>query len=419
MSILKSLYRSIIRLKNGWTLYSHRRTIPEKVKKIRTKDRIIVLFVVSDLSLWKTEELYKAMQTHPRFEPIIGLTLLTCDSPSETIRKYNKLSEYLDEKGYTSIQLSSGSIENIRPDLAFYQQPYNGFIADSVNYMEVIKNGGLVCDVHYAFRSLAPSKKYCWVIDLPLYRYCWQIYLENDMNLEYKKISLLKGKNLFVTGIPWQDKLTKPREAFNDPWKPQGKNKKRIIYAPHHTLPDQDNLINLSCFLDVCDYMLEIAEIFSDSVQFAFKPHPFLKRKLVNLWGEEKANKYYRKWDELDNCQLVEDSYVDLFKHSDALIHDCDSFTVEYCFMKKPILYLIESHRIEVRRNDLNRCGKMAFDLHDKGITKEDIYSFITSVVEGVDTKKEDRDIFYETALVPPNGRSAVENIIDAIIGED
>lgn len=400
-------------------LYSYRRKIPKFVNKIRLKRKIKVLFVLSDLSLWKTETLYKAMLSHPRFEPILGLTLLTCDTPSEVIRKYYNLKNYILDNGYNFLELEGSLITKIEPDITFYQQPYDNFVSTTVDYSKIIKNGGLICDIHYSFRTLAIKKKNRRLVDLPLFRYCWQIYMENQLNLEYRRLSLIKGKNFVVTGIPFQDELSKPKELFYDPWKPQEKRKKRIIYAPHHTLPNKGNWLNLSCFLDVCDFMFEIANTLSDYVQFAFKPHPFLKKKLINIWGEEKTNRYYSQWDEMTNCQLVEDSYVDLFKHSDALIHDCDSFTIEYCYMNKPAMFLIHPEQIEERFHDLNRFGQKAFSLHTLGITKKDIYSFVLSVVQENDERKPERLNFYNTSLLPPNGNSAVMNIINSILNEN
>lgn len=398
-------------------LYHYRKSIPAAVVRIREKEKITVLFALSDLSVWKTENLYAAMLAHPRFEPVIGVTMLACETPVEEIRKYNAVINYLNVKGYNYIELSNEQIRQIKPDIAFYQQPYRNFISDAVFFPQIIKYGGLICDVHYSLRTLVATKENSWIIDQGLYRYCWQIYVENDMNLEYGKLSVLKGRNLVVTGVPMQDELMKPSQSFDDPWKPQCKRKKRIIYAPHHTLPDPNNLLNLSCFLDVCDYMLEIAKTFADDVQFAFKPHPYLKRKLITLWGEEKTNRYYAQWDELSNGQLVEDAYLPLFKHSDAMIHDCDSFTLEYCYIRKPVMYLVSSERVEERRNELNRFGQKAFDLHTHGFTKEDIHKFVSSVIADTDNLADKREQFYQDALIPPHGKTAVDNIIESILG--
>lgn len=399
-------------------LYTYRRKFPKILKRIREKEKIKVLYVLSDLSLWKTEDLYRAMLCHPRFEPIIGVTLLTCDTPSESVRKYESLLNYLNSSHYQYKELTQQILLDISPDITFYQQAYLSIISESIDFNQIVKNESLLCDVHYSFRTLAPIKKNNWIVDLNLYRFCWHMYLENELSLEYAKISLLKGKNMRVTGVPVQDNLIKSKNLFNDPWKPQNKRKKRIIYAPHHSLPGTSPYLNLSCFLDVCDFMFELAEFYKDEVQFAFKPHPFLRRKLINLWGEKKTEEYYFKWTEMENCQLVEDSYIELFKHSDALMHDCDSFTLEYCFMQKPIMYLIDSSNIEKRKKDLNSIGKQAFELHEYGFTKEDILAFVNSVIQGVDCKKEMREKFYKDVLTPPNGKSACENIIDTIISE-
>lgn len=39
--------------------------LPYKVHKIRNKEKITVLFLVSELSPWKTEELFLAMKDQP------------------------------------------------------------------------------------------------------------------------------------------------------------------------------------------------------------------------------------------------------------------------------------------------------------------------------------------------------------------
>jgi len=417
MYIINLIAKLSSALKNRVDLYCYRKSIPKIVERVRSKDKIKVLFVLSDLSMWKTESLYLAMLRHPRFEPILGVTLLTSDLPSEVVRKYDELILYLSQNNYSYLEISSGRIDKIKPDVAFYQQPYESYIAKNVAYPQIIKNNGLICDVHYALRSLTVSRENSWIVDESLYRYCWKLFMENELNLDYGKLSIIKGKNMVATGVPWQDELMKPKKLFTDPWKPQKKRKKRIIYAPHHTLPDQGNLINLSCFLDVCDYIFEIANEFSEEVQFAFKPHPYLKRRLVNLWGEEEANAYYEKWDELENCQLVEDAYLSLFKYSDAMMHDCDSFTIEYCYMKKPVMYLISPDRVEERKSELNRFGQKAFDLHTHGFTKEDIHAFVSAVVANIDNLADKREQFYREALIPTHGKTAVDNIIESILG--
>ena len=159
-------------------------------------------------------------------------------------------------------------------------------------------------------------------------------------------------------------------------------------------------------------------EKYKGQIQFVFKPHPFLKRKLNDFWGEEKTNDYYNRWATMDNTQIVEGDYLGLFKYSDAMIHDCVSFTIEYCYTKNPVMYLIKERDINGHRSELNEFGQRAFDLHTHGCTKEQIKAFIQMVAEGKDDKKDQRVQYYNDFLLPPCGKSACENIINAILGQ-
>ena len=47
------------------------KTIPAKVEHIRHKSVIKVVFVLHELSMWKTEALYLSMLKHERFDPVI------------------------------------------------------------------------------------------------------------------------------------------------------------------------------------------------------------------------------------------------------------------------------------------------------------------------------------------------------------
>lgn len=409
----------ITRICRFLNLLNYRLKIDKIVKQVRSKEKINVLFVLGDLSLWKTEGLYQAMSHNDRFAPIIGTTLIVKDIPSESIRKYNALLKYLKEKKYTFIEICSENIQKNKPDIVFYQQPYDDFLTPGIFFERMAANEVLICDVHYSMRTLAVKKKNKWVIDQWLYRYCWQMYVENSLTAKLGKLSMLRGANIVVTGIPVQDEFTKDANLFNNPWKEQHFEKKKIIFAPHHTIAQKSRLLNLSCFLEVCDFMQELCKKYENQVQFAFKPHPFLKTKLIDFWGEKKTQLYYDTWATMPNSQLEEGPYMDLFKHSDAMIHDCDSFTIEYCFMKKPVMFLSNPTAISERRNDLNEFGQKAFDLHTKGLLKEEVEAFILNVINGVDDLKKEREDFFFDYLVPPNGRTASENIIRAITGDE
>ena len=149
----------------------------------------------------------------------------------------------------------------------------------------------------------------------------------------------------------------------------------------------------------------------------AFKPHPLLKSQLYehSLWGKEKTDWYYSEWKNLPNTQLETGEYVDLFMTSDAMIHDCGSFTVEYHHTLNPVMYLINGKE---HTGMMNSFAKEAYDLHYKGTDVQDIRNFIKKIVlEGDDYLLEKRKSFFDSYLVSPNQQSAADNIIHAILG--
>lgn len=382
--------------------------IPIKVFFIRKKNIVKVAFIISDLGKWKTECLYVAMAKNSRINPIILVT---------PYKNFNNdgllvLIDYLKMNGYNFAVLGSEQkiSDVIKPDIIFYQEPYKESIDSNKGFKNNVNS--LFCYVNYAFHTIDEN----WSINQPLLNFCWQIYYENSLAIQnVSKFMTNKGKNCIVTGLPITDSFLLPLSLYKtDTWEGNEKSKKRIIWAPHHTIQNE-RWICYSTFLNYCDYMINLAEKYKEYIQIAFKPHPILLTKLYCIWGKEKTDDYYAKWANGENTQLVLGDYVPLFMYSDAMIHDCGSFTVEYHYTKKPVMYLTKD---EHHAEGLNDFGKMAFDLHYKGRCEEDIEAFINDVIEGRDEMKVAREKFYNDYLLPPDGNSASDNIIKAILGE-
>jgi CDP-glycerol glycerophosphotransferase (TagB/SpsB family) len=151
------------------------------------------------------------------------------------------------------------------------------------------------------------------------------------------------------------------------------------------------------------------------AIEIIFKPHPLLKVKLYNdsEWGIEKTNEYYNKWKNHNYGGLNESEYINLFKTSDALIHDSGSFLIEYLYLNKPVLRTDKDDSIKER---LNSFGKMAYDVHYIAKNKNEIIEFIDHVI----FKERDKLInkrleLKNTYLIPPNNKSASQNIFNYI----
>lgn len=408
---IERLHQSILWHYENWILYPfYRFTLGNRVRSMRVKDKINVLFIITEVASWKTRELYETMLGHPRFNPILGISMSL-----ETPTAKSNLIDFLQEKHYEYVDLDVNSNSlgvDGKIDIVFYQKPYEFCYKPQIWFKQHLNC--IFCQVAYAFNSIEAT----WSTNLPLYECVWQQYFENELTANPKRKAMLPdgGKQVVITGLPIQDQLMIPKEHFFDPWKKQAKPKKRIIYAPHHTIGDMHlKGLAISSFLENGESMLELMHKYSDEVQWAFKPHPLLYQKLVSIWGQEKTDKYYNEWKTAENSQFENGEYDALFKYSDAMIHDCSSFTIEYHYTNNPVMFLTRQKGEESNRNAF---AQKAFDLHYKGYTMEDIEKFIQNVINGIDPMKEERKKFYDDYLIPPHGKTACDNIINAILGE-
>lgn len=301
-----------------------------------------------------------------------------------------------------------------QPDLVFFCSPWDCTLPQYriENYLNT-----LTCYVPYGFKS---SNLYSFHFNKGLQNYCWRFFVETSIHKKSaKKYSRRKGKNVIVTGFPGMDKLLKEKTPNFEVWKNKDKKQKRIIWAPHHTIPDSTsssnytNYIDYSTFSKYADFMFEIAKKHENKIDFSFKPHPVLRGKLNMVWGEEKTDNYFKKWKELSNGQLDEGSYIDLFATSDAMIHDSGSFVIEYLYTGKPVMFLVGSEKM---KEQFNEIGVEALKVLYQGYNQQEITNFIENVVlKEKDDKKEIRNAFFNRIVKPPNNALASENIYNYI----
>ena len=383
------------------------KNVPRLVSLMRQKDKIKVLFILPCLSKWKTETLYRAMVKHPRFDPIIGLALMTLDYPSEAVRKYYQLTEYIKNKKYKYSEICNcGDLKTINPDIIFLQEASGGGINKTLSF-NYYKNC-LYCYIPYGYNWTNERL----LINTPYHNICWKFFCESPLFLGYAKTVMdNKGKNIVFTGLPMTDEFLLKQNLFKNTW--NGNNtKKRIIWAPHHSIGQKD-ILQMGTFLSYAEKMCTLAQKYSDSTQWVFKPHPVLRGKLNLLWGKSKTDEYYKWWEEAANTQVADGEYVDFFKYSDALIHDCGSFMVEYLYMNKPCMFLDNG-----KKHKLNLLGQKCYEKHYLGHTAEDIEQFIINTINGIDPIKPYRESFIQKYLLPPNGKTSCENIICEILNE-
>ena len=383
------------------------------IRALKGKASIDVVFFLQNESVWKYDSLYRLMEQSGRFRPTVVISPFNVHlmyDKNECIRVMKKAADYAEAQHYryvTAYDFDRQRWIDIRrllhPDILFFSKPYKDTLPAYHLYSFRDK---LTVYVPYGISCIDIYREN---YNLPFYNLLWKQWVETSFQKRLaEEHALCKGDNVMVTGALSTEKIIDPDYRPAEVWKAQSTPKKRIIWAPHHTV---DYLFNFSNFLSNCDQMLELADKYRDQIQFAFKPHPVLKFKLINLWGKEKPAAYYRKWQELDNGQLAEGYYMDLFLTSDALIHDCASFTAEYLYTRKPVLFQLKDPQVT---GHWNPFGRKCFDLHYHAVDLEQTEQFIEQVVLGAqDPKKAEREEFFRTCLAPQDGRLPSRFMLD------
>lgn len=376
-----------------------------------------VLFLCPDKDVFCLEKLFHLMEKSVEFKPVVGVFPYEHVDPKIKFdaSKYEKIVQWLEQKQMKYVPLYDFekneylSLKKFQPDIVFFNSTLglkntDRFLAEASN--------AITCFVPYGY-FLSNSQKFIFDTDfhLKMTYLFWESSVSLAMSEHYART---KGENSFFAGYPKLDPFFDGHSPENV-WKEQSVAKKKIVWAPHHSIENDPDHYGYSCFNELADVMLELAEKYRDKAQFAFRPHPLLRSRLNadERWGEQKTTEYYIKWEQRENTQFSNGDYVDLLLTSDAMIGDSVSFMCEYSAIDKPYLYTVRDDTVSHKFNEL---GKDVFNrlLYKAPPLSEKIESFLQDVVlNGNDPLSEKRRTFTKENLLSPDGKNAAENIFN------
>ncbi|WP_096027937.1 glycosyltransferase family 2 protein [Campylobacter lanienae] len=381
------------------------------IKRLRGKNQLKVLFLVSENSKWKAQSLYDEMEKSDKFEPMITINIadyqlkLDVEEQKEIVLQNYQLFKNT-HKTVLAYDLDNGKnldLAIFKADIIFYQQPWG--ISKIQSYIKTSKES-LLCYIPYH----APNYGNKWLDTAqPLFKYLFRYYIANEF---YKNIfSAWSGlSNIKATGHTMLDYF------LNNQERNEVSKGRYIIYAPHHSISGGRQQIGT--FLQNGELILEYAKNHPE-ITWAFKPHPTLKFKLIQEtdWDNQKIEWYYNEWEKIAKC-CYDSSYIDLFFDSKALITDCGSFLTEYFCTKKPIIHLIS-----------NNCQmhpvppfKKIIDTFYKVYDNDELISTLDRVIlQNDDYKKEERlKALEESKLLESNAAKNIINDLEkSIWGKD
>lgn len=396
---------------------SHEIEMAKVVNRIQRNNHVSILFIASSLPMWRYQDLYELLCSDDRFDVHIIIAPFGRFEKDEAIHSATNLKNYFSTKGL-NVKATTDSgfnldewFNNVNPDLIFYCQQYAECYGNILDYEK---------NTHHLFGFIPYGLitiKENFVYNAVFHNLAWRVYHPTKMHLQYAKKKMANDAiNIKVVGEPNADKYLGIRKE--NPWRVigDGNHRKRIIWAPHFSI-NENGFLNHNSFLWLCEDMVKMAKKYSDKIQIAFKPHPLLYNTLCNRtdWGKERTDEYYNLWRDMFNTQLEEGEFVELFMQSDGMIHDCGSFTGEYMFTRKPVMFM--SREFERICQSADVFGNRCLNLHEVGKSIEDVEYFINDIIlTGNDPKREERDRFFNECLLPPGGKTVAQNIYDDLV---
>ena len=320
-----------------WRLRKKYRQQEERVRKAFRIRPLRVLFPISSLAKWKMQTIFDLMYRSKLYEPIVALTVFDVE---KSLAKNDKkiaiaaVRNYCIERHMAYVETydvetdSFSSFEQFEPDVVWYQDPWE---IDKIQSPERTSDFALTCYVPYFVQNYGYLRMDCLQ---SFHRYIWRHFTLND---QWAKIFMEEqdrtdGRVGEVVGLghPMID-------LFNSVVSDE-LHEKLVIYAPHWSCGIGERY---STFLEYGEQILTYAQNHPE-VKWAFKPHPTLRRILIDVLGhsENTVDAYYDAWGKIGDVCLDGD-YVRLFKRSCALVTDCASFLIEYACTGKPIIRLV------------------------------------------------------------------------------
>lgn len=370
----------------------------ENVKKRISESGIInVGFLVTERQKWNCQSLWNIFNSIPHVNCRIYLHAYSKEVLPDQLAFFKKIDPDLICLYDTKLK-KNNSIREYNLDFIFCQQPWTGL----ANQLKNTVDTSLVLYMHYGFLVYANSRMQYQLEGFhPLiWRYFSQSELQKEIHLKYDPS--MEGRQV-VTGYPKLDVYLDPIGECNI-WPEESVDKKRIIYAPHHSL--KRSALRISTFSWNYNLMLELTRRYKAETQWVYKPHGRLRFAVEHndIMSSREYIEYLEKWEQQGNTTIYDEgNYFDLFRTSDVLITDCGSFLGEYFPTGKPIIWLVS----DIAKVELNEVGeKLSKGFYKVRTKKELIDTFEQVVIKGNDPLKELREIIIKE-IFPLNQKSA------------
>lgn len=305
--------------------------------------RLDIAFLVCDAGKWNAQPLFDRLVREPAFRCSFVLTLSDLSlrlSTTMRTRRYMEYRAFFAARGEVGLELyQDGRLRDpgsLAAGLVFLQQPWG--------MRDVPRRIGTRIPCAYASYELGviddPKQQFA----LPdFHPWLWRLFVPGAIHAEMAAghSAGTPRERIVATGAPHLEAYIPPAPARESvPVWPRAKeaHRKRIIFAPHHSL--SRGSLRLATFDWSAPALLDLARN-RPELDFLLRPHPNLWYSLASNGRQQAAEEFMHGWNALPNTGILPDGeHVRAFRSSDALITDSASFLAEYMMTGRPLLRL-------------------------------------------------------------------------------
>ena len=364
--------------------------ILKNIEALKAKKKIKVAFLQMYATSCQNLCIFERMLKSDLFEPYFIVNPDVSRSYENLIEQYEKTIKMLSEKYGTERVLLGYNIETKQFtdyskdfDMMNTNNPYDVMAHMYFKIKYWGRKGVPIFYISYFYMGRCPVTAENF--SQPQFNYIWKIFVENESAVSIaKEVELIKGKNVILSGYPKMDEYNSLKVENN--------KKKIVVIAPHHTIYD-NGWISVGSFLETNEIIKKLPKMFPQ-IDFVFRPHPILFETLKRTWTKAEIDSWLKEFLSNENTSYsTEGNYLQLFKNSSALIHDCGSYMAEYSYTGKPCAFMFKS-TLDLDQS-LTSFGKKCIENHYSLKREEDFINFIQDVVVNEkDLRKQERDEF-------------------------
>jgi len=393
--------------------------IVQKLSSQFGKRKIKIVFINCESSKWAYQFIYDRFKEDNRFEVKVLISIYDMlkskkyayfDYEAKAKDNYNffKSKGMNVEYAYDFKTQNYIDLRKFSPDIVFYDEPQ---AITKIQSAEAVSKYALTLYCSYgSCISNGDNEKE------EIYKKLYAYFVDNEftqnslINLGFDK------EKIVLAGQPKIDAYLENINKNNVFWKT---DKKHIIIAPHFSFDDNTEL-RFGTFSWNYKFFYNYAKNHPE-YEFILKPHPSLKREIVKrkLMTLDEMNTYFNMWKELENADVYESgNYIDMFRTSDLLITDCNSFLFEYLPTEKPVIHLINPNS-----KGHNEFGRKIIEGYYKAHNLAEIEEYLDKIlIKNEDNMLQKRKEIIENVLkLPKNGTKEVvyNYVINLLTGNE